>query len=161
MGFHICSKGIFLPVGNIFSKLFFLLLLLLVSRSIVSDSLQPHGLQHAMLLCPSLYPRVCSDSYALSRWCHSTISSPVTRFSSCPQSFLASGSFPVNQLFPSSDSSHQVALRISSKYWSFSINPSSEYSGLISFMIDWFDLLAIHGTLRSLLQHHRLKASIL
>ena len=126
-----------------------------------SPTLWPHGLQHTKLPCPSLYPRVCSDSYALSRWCHSTISSPVTRFSSCPQSFLASGSFPVNQLFPSSDSSHQVALRISSKYWSFSINPSSEYSGLISFMIDWFDLLAIHGTLKSLLQHHSSKTSIL
>ena len=66
------------------------------------------------------------------------------------QSFPASGSFPVNQHF-------------ASKYWSFSfrISPSNEYSGLISFKIDWFDLLAVPGTLKSLLQHHSSKASIL
>ena len=66
----------------------------------MSDSLQPHGLQHASLPCPSLSPRVCSDSYPLSRWCHPTISSSVVPFSSCLQSFPASGSFPVSQLFP-------------------------------------------------------------
>ena len=72
-------------------------------------------------------------------------------FSSCPQSFPASESFPMSQLFRRP------------KYWSFSINirPSNEYSGLISFTIDWFDLLAVQGTLKSLLQHHSLKASIL
>ena len=135
------------------------MLLLLSSCSVMSNSLRPHGCQHTWLPCPSQSLRVCSCP--LSPWCHPTISFSVTPFSSFPQSFLASGSFPVNQLFPSSDSSHQVALRISSKYWSFSINPSSEYSGLISFMIDWFDLLAIHGTLKSLLQHHSSKTSIL
>ena len=78
------------------------------------------------------------------------ISSSVTPFSSCPQSFLGSGWFPVCQLF----------IRWS-KYWSFSITPSNKYSGLISFRIDWFDLFAVQGTLKSLLQHHSLKASFL
>ena len=61
-------------------------------------TLQPHGLQHTMLPCPSLSPRVCSNSCPLSRWCHPTISSSVIPFS-CPQSFPASGSFPESQLF--------------------------------------------------------------
>ena len=70
--------------------------------------------------------------------------------SSCPpQSFPASGSFPVGLLFALGGQS----------YWSFSISHSNEYSGLISFRIDWFDLLAVQGTLKSLLQHHSLKAS--
>ena len=67
----------------------------------MSDSLWPHGLQHGRLPCPSLFPRVCSNSCPLSQWCHPTISSSVTLFSSCPQSFLASGSFQTNQLFAS------------------------------------------------------------
>ena len=75
--------------------------------------------------------------------------SSVIPFSSCPQSFPASGSFPVSQL----------CIRWP-KYWSFHINPSNEYSWLISFRIDWFDLLAVQGTLKSLLHHHSLKASI-
>ena len=75
--------------------------LLLFNCSAVSDSLRPHGLQHTRLLCPSLSPGVCSDSCPLSRWCHSTISSPVALFSSCPPSFPASGSFPVSLLFTS------------------------------------------------------------
>ena len=69
------------------------------SRSVVSDSLRPHGLQHARPSCPSLSLRVCSDSCLLSRWCHPIISSSVVPFSSCPQSFPASGSFPMSQLF--------------------------------------------------------------
>ena len=67
----------------------------------MSDSLQPHGLQHVRLPCPSLYPRVCSNLCAWSQWCHPTFSSSVTLFSSCPQSFPASGSFPVSWLFAS------------------------------------------------------------
>ena len=97
-------------------------------------------------------PEVCSDSCPLSWWCHPAISSSVTPFSSCPQSFPASGSFP-----------RELSLRIRwPKYWSFSfsISPSNEYSGLISFRIGWFDL-AVQGTLKSLLQHHTSKASIL
>ena len=75
--------------------------LLLFSRSVVSNSLWPHRLQHARLPCPSPSPRVCSNSCPLSQWCHPTISSSVTPFSSCLQSFPASGSFPVIWLFAS------------------------------------------------------------
>ena len=112
--------------------------------------LRPHGLQHASLPCPSPSSRVCSNSCPLSRWCHPTISSSVVPFSSRLQAFLASGSFPVSWLF-------------TPEYWgfSFSISPSNEYSGLISFRIDWFDFLEVQGTLKSLLQHHTSKASIL
>ena len=67
----------------------------------MSDCLQLHGLQHTRLSHPTLSSGVCSNSCSLSRWCHSTISSSVTPFSSCPQSFLASGSFPLSQLFAS------------------------------------------------------------
>ena len=126
-------------------------LLLLFSHSVVSNSLWPHGLQHARLPCPSLSPRACSNSCPLSRWCHPTISSSVAPFS-CLQSFPASGSFPMSWLYA-----------LWPKYWSFSfiISPSNEYSGLIPFWINWFDLLVVQGTLKSLLQHHSLKASIL
>ena len=95
----------------------------------------------------------CSSSYPLSRWCHPTISSSVIPFSSCLQSFPASGSFPMSQTCSS----------WWPKYWSFSfsISPFNEYSGLISFRMDWFDLLAVPGTFKSLLQHHSSKASIL
>ena len=73
--------------------------LLLFSWSVVSDSLQPHGLQHAGLPCPSASPGACSNSCPLSQWCHQNISSSVVSFSSCLQSFPASGSFPMSQLF--------------------------------------------------------------
>ena len=79
------------------------------SRSIVSDSLEPHGLQHARLPCPSPTPRACSNSCPLSRWCHPTISSSVVPFSSCLQSFPASGSFPVSQFFISGGQSIGVS----------------------------------------------------
>ena len=121
------------------------------SRSVMSNSLQPHGLQHARPPCPTPTPRACSNSCPLSRWCHPTISSSVIPFSSCLQSSPASGSFQwVN-------SSHQVA-----NIWSFSfsIRLSNEYSGLISFRIDWLDLLTVQGTLKSLPQHNS-KGSIL
>ena len=71
-----------------------------ISRSVMSDSLWPRGLQHAQLPCPSSTPRVCSNSCPLSQWCHPTISSSVIPFS-CLQLFPASGSFPVSQLFAS------------------------------------------------------------
>ena len=108
----------------------------------MSDSLRPYGLQHARLPCPSLSPRVYSNSCPLSQWCHPTITSSVSPFSSCPQSVPASGAFPMNQLFTPC---------AWPKYWSFSssISPSSEYSGLISLRIDWFDLLAVQGTQES------------
>ena len=73
--------------------------LLLFSHSVVSDSLQPHGLQHTRLSHPSSSPEVCSNSCPLSQWCHPTISPSVVSFSSCPQSFPASGSFPMSQFF--------------------------------------------------------------
>ena len=78
---------------------------LLFSHSVLSDSLWPHGLQLARLPCPSLSPRVCSNSCALSCWCHPTISSSVVPFFSCLKSFPAPGSFPVSQLFASGDHS--------------------------------------------------------
>ena len=123
------------------------------SCSVVSDSLQPHGLQHTRLACPSPTPRVYSNSRLLSQWCHPTISSSIFPFSFCLQSFSASESFPMSQFFASGGQC------IGS--FSFIVSPSSEYSGLISFRIDWFDLLAVQGTLKSLLQHHSSKASIL
>ena len=85
------------------------------SLSVVSDSLRPHGLQHPRISCPSLSPRVYSDWCPLSEWRHPTISSSVTPFSSCLQSFPASGSFQMSQL----------CIRWP-KYWSFSISPSNE-----------------------------------
>ena len=120
----------------------------LFSRSVISNSLRPHGLQHARPPCPSPFPEVYPGS-PLHRWCHPAISSSVTPFSSCLQSSPKSGSFPMSQLFTSGDQNNWS--------FSFSISPSKEYSGLISFKIDWFDLLAFQGTLTSLLQHHNSK----
>ena len=78
----------------------------------MSNSLQPHELQHARLLCLSLFPRVCSNSYPLSQWYHLTISSSVTSFSYCFQFFLESGSFPKSQLFTSGDQSIRVSASV-------------------------------------------------
>ena len=72
-----------------------------LNHSVVSDSLQPHEQQHTRIPCPSPTPETCSNSCPSSRWCHPTISSSVALFSSCPQSSLASGSFPMNRLFTS------------------------------------------------------------
>ena len=203
----------------------------------MSDSLQPHGLQHARPPCPSPTPRAYSNSCPLSRWCHPTISSSVILFSSYLQSFPASKSFQMSQFFTTMlvcipnlcqfssvqslsrvrlfatpwiaarqaslsitnsrsslrrtsiesvmPSSHLIlsspllpssifpSIKVFSsesalhirwpKYWSFSFNisPFNEYSGLISFRMDWLDLLAVQGTLKSLLQHCSSKASIL
>ena len=121
--------------------------------SVVSDSLWSCGLQHTRLLCRSPSPRVCSSSCPLHQWCHPAIPSSDALFSLHPQSFPASRTSPV-----------RLAVRIRQpKYWSLSLSvcPSSEYSGLISLKIDWFDLLAVQGTLRSPLQHHSAKASTL
>ena len=126
---------------------------LLFSCSVMSDPLQPHGLQHARLPCPSPSPRACSNSCPLSQWYHPTVSSSVVPFSSCLQSFPASGSFLMSQLFASGG--QRTGASISA------ITPSNEYSGLISFRNDWFDLLAVQWTLKSLLQHHSSTASIL
>ena len=115
----------------------------------MSDFLRPHELQHARPPCPSPTPGVHSESRPSIQWCHPALSSSVLPFSSYLQSFQASWS-------------SESVLHISwPKYWSFSISPSNEYSGLISFRMDWFDLLAVQGTLKSLLQHHSSKASVL
>ena len=116
------------------------------SHSVISDSLRPHGLQHARLPCPSPTPRACSNSCPSSHWCHPTISSSVIPFTSHLQSFPASGFFLVSQFFASGGQS-----------FSFSISSSNAYSGLIAFRIDWLDLLAVQGTRKSLLQHHSSK----
>ena len=122
------------------------------SRSVVSDSLRPHGLQHARLPYPLPTPGVYSNLCPLSRWCHPTISSSVAPFS-CLQSFPAWRSFQVSQFFTSGGQSI--------KSFSFIISPSNEYSGLISFKMDLLVLLAVQETLKNLLQHHSSKASIL
>ena len=122
------------------------------SRSVMSSSLRPHELQHARPPCPSPTPGVHSDSRPLSQWCHPTISSSVIPFSSCPQSLPA-------WVFSNESTLYMRWL----KYWSFSFSiiPSKEFPGLISFRMDWLDLLAVQGTLKSLLQHHSSKAPIL
>ena len=122
-----------------------------VSCSCVSDSATPWATA-ARLPCPSPTPRAYSNSCPLSWWCHPTISSSVVPFSS---------HFNLSQhqgLFKWVSSSHQMA-----KDWSFifSISSSNQYSGLISCRMDWLDLLAVQGTLKSLLQHHSSKESIL
>ena len=118
------------------------------SYSVVSYSTVPWIAAHQVSLSFK-NPKPCSNSCPLSRWCHATISPSVVPFSSHLQSFPASGSFPMSQFFPCWP-----------KYWSFSfsITPSNEYSGLIYFRMDWFDLFAVQGTLKSLLQHHSSKA---
>ena len=122
------------------------------SRSVLSDLLQPHESQHARPPCPSPTPGVHSDSHLSSQSCDPAISSSVVPFSSCPQ--------PLTALVFSNESTLLMGWP---KYWnfSFSIIPSKEHPGLISFRMDWLDLLAVQGTLKSLLQHHTSKASIL
>ena len=132
------------------------------SHSVVSDSLRPHELQHARPPCPSPTPRVHSNSCASSRWCHPVISSSVVPFCSWPLPLPASGSFPVSQLFAWGGQSIGVSASASappmnSKDWS----PFFWGGRGISFRMDWLDLLAVQGTLKSLLQHHSSKASIL
>ena len=121
------------------------------SLSVVSNCLWPHGLQLARLLCPSPIPEAYSNSCPLSKWCRPTISS-------CHPILLPPSTSPSIRVFSS-----EAVLHISwSKYWSFSlsINPSNEYSGLISFKIDRLDLIAVQGTLKCLLQHNSSKATI-
>ena len=124
------------------------------SRSVVSDSLQPHELQHARPPCPSSAPGVQPNSGPLSRWCHPAISSSVSR-----PILLLPSIFPSIRVF----SNESTLCMRWAKYWSFSFNisPSKEHPGLMSFRMDWLDLLAVQGTLKSLLQHHSSKGSIL
>jgi len=137
---NICAKGtpsvqIVVALNNQFSSVQF-------SPWVVSNSLWPYGLQHARLPCLSPTPGIYSNSCPSSRWCHPTISS-------CHHLLLPPSIFPSIRVF-----SNESALHIRwPKYWSFrfSISPSNEYSGLISFRMDWLDLLAVQGILKSLL----------
>ena len=116
------------------------------SRSVVFDSLRPHESQHARPPCSTPTPGVHSDSCPLSQRCHPAISSSVVLFSSCSQSL------------PASVFSSESTLRMRwPKYWSFSFSiiSSKEIPGLISFRMDWLDLLAVQGTPKSLLQHQK------
>ena len=119
---------------------------------VVVQPLRPPGLQRTRPPCSSPPPGVYSNSHPLSRWCHPTISSSVIPFSSHLQSLPASGSFPMNQFFTLGGQSIGVSASAISSY--------NEYSGLI-FRMDRLDLLAVQGTLKSFLQHHSTKASIL
>ena len=120
------------------------------SHSVVSDSLWPHGLQHSSLLCPLPTPRACANSCPSSQWGHPTISSSVFPL------LLLTSIFPSIRVF----SNESVLHIMRPKYWSFSfsISPSNEYSGLLFFGMDWFDLLARDSQESS--QHHSSKASI-
>ena len=127
--------------------------LLLCSHSVISNSLKPHGLQHSRLPCPLPSPGVCSNSRPLSQLM------PSNHLILCHLLLLLPLIFPSIMVF-----SNELVLCIWwPKYWSFSfrISPSNGYSGLISFRMDWLDLLAVQGTLNSLFQHHSSKASIL
>ena len=123
------------------------------SCSVVSDSLRPDELQYTRPPCPSPTPRVYPNSCPLSQWCHPAISSSIVPFSSYPQSFPGSGSFQMSQLFASDGPSIEVststsALPVNTQDWS-------------PFRMDWLDLLAVQGNLKSLLQYHSSKASFL
>ena len=120
------------------------------SRSVVSDPLRPHESQHVRPPCPSPTPRAYSNSCPSSWWCHPTI---------CHPFLLLPSVFSSIRVF----SSESVLHIRWPKYWSFSfsISPSSEHPRLISFRMDWLDLLAVQGTFKNLLQYHSSKASIL
>ena len=127
---------------------------MLFSLSVMSDSLQTHGLQHTRLPCSSLSSRVCSNSCPLCQWYHSTISFSVGPFSSYIQSFPASGSFPMSWLLTSGGQS----IGFSASGSVLSINIQSWFPDLISFTsFDWFDLFAVQGTIKGLL-HHQFKS---
>ena len=139
------DKGSFVCLFVCFSSVQF-------SRSVVSNSLRPHESQHPRPPCPSPTPRVHSDSIPSSQWCHPAISS-------CRPLLLLSPIPPSIRVFSNESTLHMRW----PKYWSFSfsISPSKEHPGLISFRMDRLDRLAVPGTLKSLLQHHSSKASIL
>ena len=123
------------------------------SHSVVSDSLRPHGLQLPKLVCLSPTPRAYSNSCPLSQWCHPTISSSVIPFSSCPQSLPASRSFPMSQFFTSGSQSIGVST-------STSVLPMTIWDWFSLWLTGWISLQS-EGTVKSLLQYHSSKASIL
>ena len=114
------------------------------THSVISDSLPPHGRQHTRLPCPSPSPTVCSNSCPLSQWCHPTISSSVIPFS-FPLSVPASGSFPMSWLFATGGQILELQLQ-------------HEYAGLISFRMDWLDLLAVQRTLKRVFSNTAVKS---
>ena len=123
------------------------------SPSVVSDSLRPHGRQHTRPSCPSTTPRAYTQTYVLE------LVLPSNHLILCRPLLFLPSIFPSIRVF-----SNESALRIRwPKYWSFNfkINSTNEHPGLISFRMDWLDLLAVQGTLKSLLQHYSSKASIL
>ena len=127
--------------------------LLQFSPSVMSNSLWPHGLQHVRPPCVSPTPGVYWNSCPLSRWCH-----PANHLILCHPLLLPPSIFLSIRVF-----SKESVLHIRwPKHWGFSFNisPPNEYSGLISLRMDWLDLLAVQGTLKSLLQHHSSKASL-
>ena len=128
------------------------ILVVMFSHSVVENSLQPHGMQHTIFPCPSPFPELAQTHI---HWACEAIHNLIL----CHPHLLLPSVFPSIQVF-----SHESALCIRCpKYWSFSfsISPSNENSGLISYRTDWFDLLTVQETLKSLLQHHSSKASIL
>ena len=127
--------------------------MLLFNHQVMSDTLQLHELQHARLPCPSVSPRACSDSLSI----ESVMLSNYLIL--CRLLLFLPSVFPSIRVF-----SNESALHIRwPKYWSFSfnINPFNDYSKLISFRMDWLDLFDVQGTLKSFLQHHSSKSSIL
>ena len=129
------------------------------SPSVASDSVRPHGLRHARPPCLSLTPGAYSNSCPSRWWCHPTISSFVVPFSSCLHSFSASESFQMSQFFASGGQSIGISTLHQSLQWIFWIYLYP--MNMTSFRMDWLDLLAFQRTLKSLLQHHSSKASIL
>ena len=122
------------------------------SCSVMSNSLQPHRLHAALQASLSI-----TNSQSLLKFMSVESVMPSNHLTLCSSLLLLPSIFPSIRVF-----SNESALHVRwPKYWSFSFSPSSEYSGLISFRINWFDLLAIQGTLKSLLQHQNLKPSIL
>ena len=123
---------------------------LLFRHSVMSDSLWPRGLQHTRSLCPLPTPRACSNSCPLSQWCHPTISSSISPLSSCPQSFPASGSFPMNQFFASGGQSIGVSASV------LPMNIQSWFplglTGLISLQFNPWDSQEIHGSCLTVFQ---------
>ena len=143
IGYKVCSSVHLTFLNNISSVQF--------SCSVVSNSLGPCGQQHSRLPCPSPTPRACS------------ISCPLTQCDAIQPSHPLPPSSPLPSIVPSIKVfSSESALCIKwPKYWSFRKSPSNKHSGLISFRIDWFDPLAIQGSLKNLLRHHSLKVSVI
>ena len=123
-------------------------LVVVFSRSVVSNFLQSHGLQHTRLPCLSLSPRVCSNSCPSSRWCYPIISSSVIAFSSCLQSFSASGSFPMRRLFALGGQSIGVSASPSVLPMNIQEQFPLEFTGLISLQSNWLSWVFSNTTVQ-------------